>query len=89
MMRALTTYSGILLASLVAYCGSYVALRCAGMEFRANRHTTADGATIIKSRVSFGNGNHTFNRLARVVYFPMHRGEHAWLCWAGAIVVYE
>ncbi len=86
-MNGLKTISSGLLILLVAYCGSYFVLRCTGMRFGACR-CDANGVSRVITYVNFGNGDNTLTRVARVVYFPMHRAEHAWLYWTGTIFVY-
>ena len=88
-MKAFTILSVILVVSLTMYCGSYLVLRCTGMQFRASRHEAPDGGNVIHTYVSFGTGHASLARVARVAYFPMLRAEHAWLLWRRALVVYE
>ena len=87
-MKGLRTISSGLLILVAAYCGSYFVLRCAGMRFGAHRRDV-NGVSRITTYVNFGSGDNTPTQVARVVYFPMHRAEHAWLCWSDAVVVYE
>jgi hypothetical protein len=88
-MKAFTTLSAVLVGGLTVYCGSYLVLRCAGMEFRASRHEAPGGNAVIHTYVSLGTGHESLGRLLKVVYFPMLRAEHAWLLGRGGIVVYE
>jgi hypothetical protein len=87
-MKGLKTISAGLLLLLTAYCGSYIVLRYAGMRFGAHR-SGVNGVSRIATYVNFGNGDNGLTRVARAVYLPMHRAEHAWLCWSGAVFVYE
>jgi hypothetical protein len=87
-MKGFTAISSGLLILAAAYCGSYFVLRCAGMRFGAHRRDVR-GVSRVTTYVYFGNGDNRSTRLARVVFLPMHRAEHAWLCLSRAVVVYE
>ena len=86
-MKGFKTISAGLLMLLTAYCGSYIVLRGAGMKFGAHR-CDGNGVSRVTTYVNFGNGDNAPTRVARVVYFPIHRAEHTWLCWTGRIIVY-
>jgi hypothetical protein len=87
-MKGFKTISAGLLLLLAAYCGSYIVLRCAGMRFGPHR-SDVNGVSRITTYVNFGNGDNGRTRVARAMYLPMHRAEYAWLCWSGAVFVYD
>ena len=87
-MRTASTISTVLLAVLTLYCGSYFVLRCTGMRFGASRHSV-HGVIRTTTYVYFGNGDNSATRAARVIYFPMHTVEHAWLLWRHTPVGYD
>jgi hypothetical protein len=87
MKRFQTVFVGFLLL-LTTYCGSYIVLRLAGMRFGAHR-SDVNGVSRIITHVYFGNGDNKMTRMARVVYFPMHKAEHLWQCRTRTVFVYN
>ena len=87
-MKDFATVSIVVLSLLVAYIASYVALRCTTMHFGANRRMV-NGVRIIRTYVYFGDGDNSCTRVARMVYFPLHKAEHTWKLWRNAPFAYE
>jgi len=67
--------------------GSYAALRCGAMRWDAALRGRNHDRLV--TWVDFGVGDNFAARVAFVVYFPLHRSEHALRLWMKQPVSYD